>query len=309
MHKKDTPTRHKTSTKTDPLKPYKQDAQKIIALLFDDDGTPGFVTDLLEEWLTELEGRTQVFWNRREIAAVALPLMFQAADEMGIDYMSQSASVVRDAIANVHGRNRLDEAADARLELSAESDSPQENITETDGYAVVEVAKYRPIAWMLDKLHSNDATPMIVIDMLDRLYKQLHDRYNPHGSNSGIRFWAEMLAQAKKDGLRLFKQRDEAEATAQGHTPQQHTAILMLPIYHLRAEEIAERLVQDRQDAEDLAELLCGIAAIEHSSERQETAYSAVRAAYHTTTESDAPIAAFVADIYKQREAEAEGEQ
>jgi hypothetical protein len=94
--------------KRDPLARYRKQSDIIIKMLFDDDDTPDFIQDLLTDWLTELENQTQVFYNHREIAVVALPLMLKAADEMELKPMSQGSPVFLDAIASLHGRREVD---------------------------------------------------------------------------------------------------------------------------------------------------------------------------------------------------------
>jgi hypothetical protein len=81
----------KKQSKSDPLTLYKRDAKQIISMLYEQD-TPDFILDVLQGWLTELENTTQVFWNHRQILEVALPLMLQAADEMGIDYLDKDSN-------------------------------------------------------------------------------------------------------------------------------------------------------------------------------------------------------------------------
>ncbi len=85
--KKDTKTKAISSSKrrkVDSLAPYRKQARTFIDLYFGD-GTPDFMRDLLSEWYSHLEEQTQVFWNDRRVAEIALPLMLEAADDMGID--------------------------------------------------------------------------------------------------------------------------------------------------------------------------------------------------------------------------------
>ncbi len=76
---------------------YQLQAQRFIKLYFGRD-TPAFVRDLLQSWLTQLESRTQVFFNHREIAEVALPLMLRKAERMGIDVENPESSLCIDAL-------------------------------------------------------------------------------------------------------------------------------------------------------------------------------------------------------------------
>lgn len=68
----------------DVLAPYRQQAQRFIKLYFGAN-TPAFVRELLAEWYTQLEGLTNVFWNDRRIAEIAIPIMLRKADSMGLD--------------------------------------------------------------------------------------------------------------------------------------------------------------------------------------------------------------------------------
>lgn len=86
----DTPSKKKPR-QPDPLKLYRKDAKQIISLIYEQD-TPDFILDVLQGWLTELENETQVFWNHRAILEVALPLMLQAADQMGMTISAKTQS-------------------------------------------------------------------------------------------------------------------------------------------------------------------------------------------------------------------------
>jgi len=108
MQKKDTPTRRKSSRgskvarkMTDDLKPYRQQSERILAMLFDDEGTPPFIRDLLFEMLNELESETQVFWNHRQVAAVALPIMLQTAHAQGTDFFAERSEIFSAAAFNL----------------------------------------------------------------------------------------------------------------------------------------------------------------------------------------------------------------
>ncbi|HEV7375946.1 MAG TPA: hypothetical protein VGN95_14600 [Pyrinomonadaceae bacterium] len=90
MRKNDKPKTKKTTRKSDPLaevqrkqaeklQPYADKAAELIFLLFDDEDIPDFVVDVVQSWLTELENRTHIFWNRRSVLQVAIPLMLQEA--------------------------------------------------------------------------------------------------------------------------------------------------------------------------------------------------------------------------------------
>jgi hypothetical protein len=107
---KNTPTRAKSSTssrkKTDPPK-YRKLAAPLIRIMFDDDDdTPAFVRSEVTELLTELENSTQVFWNERAIAEVAIPLMLQTAEAMGIDWQGAGSHFVTEALGGMYRRMR-----------------------------------------------------------------------------------------------------------------------------------------------------------------------------------------------------------
>jgi hypothetical protein len=89
MRKDSTPKRKQapkktTTTTTDR---FQQQARRFIKLYFGRD-TPAFVRDLLADWYTELESVTQMFWNDRRIAEIAVPLMLKSAADMGVDVES-----------------------------------------------------------------------------------------------------------------------------------------------------------------------------------------------------------------------------
>jgi hypothetical protein len=88
--------------KRDPLAPFREQAEPIIRLYFSD-STPGFVRDLLSSWLSEIENETQVFWNRREILTVALPLMLREADAQGLDVLSRDGGFYLSALRDAAG--------------------------------------------------------------------------------------------------------------------------------------------------------------------------------------------------------------
>ncbi len=125
----------KASTKHDPLAPYRRHADHIIAMMYDDEATPDFVIDLLEEWLSELESTTQVFWNRREIAVVALPLMFQAAAERGIDYMARGNEEITTAMYNLHSRREAENPSPAALAVNQFDQAQREVEADADAIA------------------------------------------------------------------------------------------------------------------------------------------------------------------------------
>jgi hypothetical protein len=98
MRKDSTSKRQRAPKKTAPTTDrYQLQAQRFIKLYFGRD-TPAFVRDLLQSWLTQLESRTQVFFNHREIAEVALPLMLRKAERMGIDVENPESSLCIDAL-------------------------------------------------------------------------------------------------------------------------------------------------------------------------------------------------------------------
>ncbi len=95
--KKDTPRKAKSSTMRDPLAPYKEQARTFINLYFGN-STPEFVRDLLKQWYTELESTTQVFWNDKSIAEIALPLMLKKAAAMGVDVENMRTDFMTDVV-------------------------------------------------------------------------------------------------------------------------------------------------------------------------------------------------------------------
>lgn len=77
-----------TSTKRDPLAPYREQAEPIIRLYFNP-STPAFVRDLLSSWFTTLDNEFQVnYATSRAVAEVFLPLALQAAEREGRDVFS-----------------------------------------------------------------------------------------------------------------------------------------------------------------------------------------------------------------------------
>jgi hypothetical protein len=97
-------TSKKRQGKRDPLAPYRPQAQRIIKLYFGKD-TPDFVRDLLGSFLNNMENETQVFWNKKEIREVALPLMLRELDRNGVDlediesrYSSAALSAFHDSL-------------------------------------------------------------------------------------------------------------------------------------------------------------------------------------------------------------------
>ncbi len=103
MQKKTKPTPKK---KQDPLVKYRKLAAPLIRIMFDDDDTPAFVRSEVTELLTELENSTQVFWNERAIAEVAIPLMLQTAEAMGVDWQGAGSHFVTEALGGMYRRMR-----------------------------------------------------------------------------------------------------------------------------------------------------------------------------------------------------------
>ncbi len=104
---KNRPAPRKVSTKKkqlDTLKPFRQQSERIIGMLFDDESTPPFLRDLLFEMLNELETETQIFWNCREVAAVAVPRMLKAAQEQGLDFFAERSEIFNAAAYNIRQR-------------------------------------------------------------------------------------------------------------------------------------------------------------------------------------------------------------
>ncbi len=170
MQRKDTPVKAKRSSqKRDPLAPYRQQANRIIAMMYADESTPDFIIDLLEEWLSELESTTQVFWNRREIAVVALPLMFQAAAEMGIDYMARGNEEITTAMSNLHTRREAANESPAALALNQIDQERREVEADADAIArivnsprVPEAIKEALHARVLEIMDDVDSAPEVL---------------------------------------------------------------------------------------------------------------------------------------------------
>jgi hypothetical protein len=90
--------------------------------------------------------------------------------------------------------------------------------------------------------------------------------------------------------------------------PQQHTALLMLPITHHRAEELSLKIAnpaaspEESCETRDLSkmhiELLLGIAAIEDAGDRQLAALCAAQAIFYHTNEASEALMRFVSDMY-----------
>ncbi len=99
------------SRKADPLDKYTAQARTFIDLYFGDD-TPPFVRDLLSEWYSQLENQTQVFWNDRRIAEIAVPLMLKKADDMGIDVEAKYSDFMDDVAGTWAGSVRRNGDAD-----------------------------------------------------------------------------------------------------------------------------------------------------------------------------------------------------
>lgn len=85
------------SRKADPLAKYRKQARTFIDLYFGA-STPDFVHDLLSEWYSQLENETQVFWNDRRIAEIAVPLMLKKAADMGIDAAATCSDFMFDTV-------------------------------------------------------------------------------------------------------------------------------------------------------------------------------------------------------------------
>ncbi len=138
MQKENTKSKAVTSSKrrkVDSLPPYEKQARSFIDLYFGDD-TPSFVRDLLSEWYSRLEEQTQVFWNDRRIAEIALPLMLEAADNMGIDvdatcsdFMSEVAGSWSSGIERKVDRYGDNEPLTERQELMRELEKDAEAIS------------------------------------------------------------------------------------------------------------------------------------------------------------------------------------
>jgi hypothetical protein len=95
------PSQHSNSKRTK-RKPksdkYQEQARRFIRLYFNPN-TPAFIHDLLSQWYTDLETLTQVFWNHKSIAEVALPIMLREADERGIDVEALDTGFMSDVVS------------------------------------------------------------------------------------------------------------------------------------------------------------------------------------------------------------------
>ncbi len=155
MQTQDTPAPRKGSSKNkkpDPLKPYRTQSEQILAMLFDDESTPAFIRDLLNEMLSELESAAQVFWNDRRIAAVALPLMLQEAARQGIDFFATRSEIFSTAAYNLHQRAENPYPPQPRDESEMLSDA-----LEADAAAIYRI------------LHSPHIPEMVKRDLGDRV--------------------------------------------------------------------------------------------------------------------------------------------
>lgn len=65
--------------------------------------TPGFVRELLAQWDSELESETEVLWNDRRVAEVALPIMLKTAADMGIDVETNGSRFCRQVASEWNG--------------------------------------------------------------------------------------------------------------------------------------------------------------------------------------------------------------
>lgn len=136
MQQKNTPSskKRKASTqKRDHLAKYRQQARVFIRLYFGKD-TPEFVRDLLSSWYSNLESETQIFWNVKEVAEVAIPLMLKAADEMGIDVEAPSSLVCVEALQECLAMHKGDTVPD----FIAERDKLQAEL-EKDAAAIAQL--------------------------------------------------------------------------------------------------------------------------------------------------------------------------
>src|SRR5437868_5813190 len=107
MQKKNTSKNRKGSTtqqgtkkapaRKDPLAPYRKQARKLIDLYFNPD-TPPFVEDLLQSFFTRLEDYTQIFWNRRDVLELLLPLWLEDADNEDANILSDKHPIYLDAL-------------------------------------------------------------------------------------------------------------------------------------------------------------------------------------------------------------------
>jgi hypothetical protein len=120
MQKKNTPKAKTNTTKRDPLAPYREQSKRFIKLYFGKD-TPEFLHDVLASWYTQLESITQVFWNHKEIAEVALPLMLREAARRGIDVESSKSGLCFEALQEsifMHDRRSCDSFSSCAMSVS-----------------------------------------------------------------------------------------------------------------------------------------------------------------------------------------------
>jgi hypothetical protein len=123
MTKRDSKTKPSVrKERKDPLAIYRQQAAPIVRLYFAG-STPAFVRDLLSSWLTSLENNFQIFWNRREVLEVALPIMLARADEEGLDVFGLNGfyvSALRESIGCIETGEQISREPTAREILTAE---------------------------------------------------------------------------------------------------------------------------------------------------------------------------------------------
>jgi hypothetical protein len=129
------------SKKRDPLALYREQAVPIIRLCFSN-STPAFLRDLLGSWLTVLENELQVFWNRREVLEIALPIMLAEADAQGLDVFSVSGGVFASALRESLDCSETGEAI--KREPTEREVLERELRREADAFSVLIHSKHLP---------------------------------------------------------------------------------------------------------------------------------------------------------------------
>lgn len=133
------------SRKADPLDKYRAQARTFIDLYFGDD-TPPFVRDLLSEWYSQLENQTQVFWNDRRIAEIALPLMLKKATDMGVDVETLHSCFMSDVVKSWSGSVKGNGGADTYEGMrSAEKLLQQEFEKDAEAFARLLHSEHVPV--------------------------------------------------------------------------------------------------------------------------------------------------------------------
>jgi hypothetical protein len=99
---------------------YREQARRFIALYFNPK-TPAIVRELLSQWYTQLESETQIFWNDKHVAEVAIPIMLREAARLGVDVEDKEGYFCMTAV-----RETYDYLKDCREHAEEKSSEPSE---------------------------------------------------------------------------------------------------------------------------------------------------------------------------------------